>query len=42
MKNYDISDFVDCVGTLDLMDLKQSGCHFTWMSPKVVLNLIGP
>lgn len=39
VKNYETSDFVDCIGTLDLVDLKSLGCYFTWMSPKVCSKL---
>ncbi|XP_073039156.1 uncharacterized protein, partial [Primulina eburnea] len=39
VKNYDTKDFVDCVATLDLMDLRQVGCAFTWSNPKVCSKL---
>ncbi|XP_073271517.1 uncharacterized protein [Primulina huaijiensis] len=39
VKNYETKDFVDCVAILDLLDLKFSGCFYTWMSPKVCSKL---
>ncbi|XP_073060321.1 uncharacterized protein [Primulina eburnea] len=39
VKNYDIRDFVDCVATLDLLDLRQVGCAFTWSNSKVCSKL---
>lgn len=35
VRNYDIIDLLDCVASVDLIDLKHVGCFFTWMSPKV-------
>ncbi|XP_073049432.1 uncharacterized protein [Primulina eburnea] len=39
VKNCETKDFVDCVAILDLLDLKFSGCFYTWMSPKVCSKL---
>ncbi|XP_073291645.1 uncharacterized protein [Primulina huaijiensis] len=39
IRNYDTKDFVDCVASLDLIDLKFTGCFYTWMSPKVCSKL---
>ncbi|XP_075481269.1 uncharacterized protein LOC142521981 [Primulina tabacum] len=39
IKNYETQDFVDCVASLDLLDLRFTGCFFTWMSPKVCSKL---
>lgn len=37
--NYETNDFVDCVASVDLIDLKYVGCFFTWMSPKFCSKL---
>ncbi|XP_073025316.1 uncharacterized protein [Primulina eburnea] len=37
--DYNIKDFVDCVSSLDLIDLRYIGCKFTWYSPKVCSKL---
>lgn len=39
VKNYETKDFVDCVASLDLIDVKSIGCFYTWMSPKVCSKL---
>ncbi|XP_073275385.1 uncharacterized protein [Primulina huaijiensis] len=39
VRDYDTRDFVDCVSSLDLLDLKFIGCLFTWRSPKVCSKL---
>lgn len=39
IKNYEISDFVDCVASIDLIDIKYVGCFYTWSSPRVCSKL---
>lgn len=39
VKNYETRDFVDCVGHLDLTDMRSLGCFYTWMSPTVCNKL---
>ncbi|XP_073046253.1 uncharacterized protein [Primulina eburnea] len=39
VKNYETKDFVDCVASLDLLDLQHTGCYFTWSSPSVCSKL---
>ncbi|XP_075475225.1 uncharacterized protein LOC142505973 [Primulina tabacum] len=39
VRDYDIKDFVECVSSLDLLDLNYIGCLFTWYSPKVCSKL---
>lgn len=37
--NYQTKDFVDCVASLGLTDLRYVVCSFTWMSPSVCSKL---
>lgn len=39
VKNYETREFLDCVGQLDLTDMRSIGCFFTWMSNAVCCKL---
>ncbi|XP_073295036.1 uncharacterized protein [Primulina huaijiensis] len=39
VNNYEIKDFVECINSIDLMDLRSIGCFYTWMSPRVCSKL---
>ncbi|XP_073051210.1 uncharacterized protein [Primulina eburnea] len=38
VRNYDTKDSVDCVTSIDLVNMQQIGCLFTWSSPIVCSN----
>lgn len=39
VKNYEVQDFVNCVASIDLIDIRAVWVSFYWASPKVCSKL---